>query len=173
MPQLQLSDFQSFEQCIKRSDNQLIIKCKNPKKTKNNFFKNFKSITAAGGLVFHPDKNSYLFIQRNSFWDIPKGKVEHNEKKRLAALREVKEECGISNLVLHNKITITEHVYYAYNHFWIKKTHWYYMTSDYNGDLTPQAAEGITKATWITQNKVQEILPKAYALISEVFEKTR
>jgi 8-oxo-dGTP pyrophosphatase MutT (NUDIX family) len=173
MPHLKLSDFQSFEDCIKRSDNSFIIKCENPKKTKKNFFKNFKSITAAGGLVFHPNKNSYLFIQRNGFWDLPKGKVEQKEKKRLAALREVEEECGISNLVLHEKIAVTEHIYYAYNYFWIKKTHWYYMTSDYNGELIPQTAEDITEAIWIPRDKVQEILPKAYSLIGEVFEKRK
>jgi 8-oxo-dGTP pyrophosphatase MutT (NUDIX family) len=173
MPQLQLSEFHAFEQCIKESDNQLIIKSKKPKETKNNFFKNFKSITAAGGLVYNPEQNSFLFIHRNGFWDLPKGKVEENEKKREAALREVEEECGISNLILQEKLTVTEHVYYAYGHFWIKKTHWYYMTSDFNGELIPQSTEGITKATWITRDKVQKILPEAYSLIREVFQKRK
>lgn len=53
-----------------------------------------KLIKAAGGLVKNGD-GDYLFIYRLGKWDLPKGKVEDNEKMREAAVREVEEECGI------------------------------------------------------------------------------
>src|SRR5690606_27486008 len=51
-------------------------------------------IKAAGGVVKNGE-GQYLFIHRLGKWDLPKGKVENNEKMRDAALREVEEECGI------------------------------------------------------------------------------
>ncbi|ULT24020.1 NUDIX domain-containing protein [Sphingobacterium sp. E70] len=61
-------------------------------------FQNLKSklkiIKAAGGLVKNGD-GDYLFIYRLGKWDLPKGKVEDNEKMKEAAVREVEEECGI------------------------------------------------------------------------------
>jgi len=55
---------------------------------------NTKVIKAAGGLVKN-GRGEYLFIHRLNRWDLPKGKVEPNEKMRKAAVREVEEECGI------------------------------------------------------------------------------
>jgi hypothetical protein len=53
-----------------------------------------KIIKAAGGLVKN-GKGEYLFIHRLGKWDLPKGKIEENEKMSEGAVREVEEECGI------------------------------------------------------------------------------
>ena len=52
-------------------------------------------IEAAGGLVKN-ENGDYLFIYRNDKWDLPKGKIEKDEKTKVAAVREVEEECGIA-----------------------------------------------------------------------------
>ena len=68
----------------------------NAKKIEKHFFKTFPSVEAAGGLVKHQD-GRFLFIYRNNKWDLPKGKLENNETYDYAALREVKEECGLDD----------------------------------------------------------------------------
>ncbi len=45
-------------------------------------------IEAAGGLV-KKENGDYLFIYRNDKWDLSKGKIEKDEKTKVAAVREV------------------------------------------------------------------------------------
>ena len=73
-----------------------------------------KLIKAAGGLVKNGD-GDYLFIYRLGKWDLPKGKVEENEKMWEAAVREVEEECGIKINYLGKKITTSYHTYFLRN----------------------------------------------------------
>jgi hypothetical protein len=54
----------------------------------------FRIIEAAGGLVWNP-RGEILFIYRRGKWDLPKGKVDVGEEINEAAVREVKEECGL------------------------------------------------------------------------------
>ena len=54
-------------------------------------------IFASGGVIFNNEK--LLMIYRNGFWDLPKGKMEPNESESECAVREVKEECGLSNRI--------------------------------------------------------------------------
>ena len=56
--------------------------------------KSITMIEAAGGVVENA-QGEYLFIYRNHKWDLPKGKLEKGEKKKIGAVREVEEECGI------------------------------------------------------------------------------
>ena len=55
----------------------------------------FRFIEAAGGLVQNSN-GDYLIIFRYGKWDLPKGKLETNERIQDAALREVSEETGIT-----------------------------------------------------------------------------
>ena len=54
--------------------------------------------SSSGGLVF--DRNQFLLIKRLnvSEWRIPKGHIEPGESAEQAALREVTEETGYSDL---------------------------------------------------------------------------
>jgi 8-oxo-dGTP pyrophosphatase MutT (NUDIX family) len=127
----------------------------------------YSLIEAAGGVVQN-DNDELLFIHRLGKWDLPKGKIEPNESPSQAALREVKEECGIHNLVLGNKITETYHTYFIHNHRVLKKTHWYKMTAPGNQPLTPQSEEEITEAIWVSGNKAMELTRISYPSIAEV-----
>lgn len=57
-------------------------------------------IQSAGVVVvrFENDKPYFLLLRAYDFWDFPKGKIEDNESKIQAAIREVNEESGISDL---------------------------------------------------------------------------
>ena len=98
-----------------------------------------KKVLAANGVVVN-EKNEMLFIYRHSKWDLPKGHVEKEESFEDCALREVKEETGISNLQINKCIGATEHEYF--DSFLgadaIKETHWFEMRSSNDESLLPQ-----------------------------------
>ncbi len=130
-------------------------------------FKSFYNyLEAAGGLVSN-SHDEILFIYRLGKWDLPKGKVEPGETTEIAAVREVEEECGISNLEITHFLTKTYHIYFQ-NDLKLKATYWYRM--DYNGNevLTPQAEEGIGIAEWKSKSEIPEILTNTYENIKIV-----
>lgn len=47
---------------------------------------------------YEGDSPKVLLMRAYSYWDFPKGGIEENENKLMAAIREVKEEAGIINL---------------------------------------------------------------------------
>src|SRR5688572_22575590 len=73
--------------------------------------KEFTVIQASGGLVYSND-NKILLIFCRGKWDLPKGKLDEGEELVACALREVKEETGLSNLVYEKSLCITYHTYY-------------------------------------------------------------
>lgn len=57
--------------------------------------------THSAGIViirYEEEKPLVLLMRAYQYWDFPKGGVEENENKLIAAIREVKEEAGIENL---------------------------------------------------------------------------
>lgn len=55
---------------------------------------------SAGVVVLKNNNDEFqvLFMRAYSYWDFPKGKIEEGEDKLQAALREVSEEAGLTNL---------------------------------------------------------------------------
>lgn len=124
-------------------------------------------IEAAGGLVKN-ELNKYLFIKRNGKWDLPKGKLEENEKKKDAAVREVEEECGIKIKKLGKKLLKTYHVYEIRGKVVLKVSHWYAMEAKSNQKLIPQTEEGITEVKWFGKKDWNIIRSNTYANILDV-----
>ena len=128
------------------------------------FTNSFRIIEAAGGIVKN-SKGEFLFIFRNGLWDLPKGKIEKNESIKEAALREVEEECGINQLKLDKLIDKTYHMYKINNQYIFKISYWFLMHSDFQGELSPQLEEGITKVEWISEQNLTKVLVKTFANI--------
>ena len=140
---------------------------KNIKKLWEIFTKKFPIIDAAGGLVERSD-DKFLFIYRNNKWDLPKGGVEKKELIIEAAQREVKEETGLADLIVINKIGETYHIFKKGKNFRLKRTYWFKMKSDYQGELFPQEEEGITSVEWINKKRIREIFKNAHENIKEI-----
>ena len=157
-----------LDKLTSNSINGILIFCHNLELSKELFLKNFKTISAAGGLVLNP-KKELLFIYRNNSWDLPKGCIEKGESIETAAIREVEEECGIFNLKLIKPLTTTYHIYNQ-NGITLKETHWFLMTSDYNKELVPQIEEGITEVIFKNMKAVKEALKNSYANIKLVYD---
>lgn len=133
------------------------------------FCAHFKVVVSAGGLLVN-SKKELLFIFRGNKWDLPKGHIEKGETKEVAAVREVEEECGITNIVLGDFLLDTHHIYYQNEDVCLKKTHWFLMSSDYSGVLTPQLEEGITKVVFKDKKAVAKALLNSYGNIYLVYE---
>ncbi|MGI4729145.1 MAG: NUDIX hydrolase [Janthinobacterium lividum] len=168
---LENADLKLVYSSIKKSkSNQFLLLCKNAKSTLKKLSKSIKLIEAAGGLVRNEHKEC-LVIFRNGMWDLPKGKVEKDEKTRKAAVREVEEECGIKVKKVGRKICKTYHVYQMRNQeLALKKTHWYRMKAENQDKLKPQKEEGITEASWFTKEKLNVLTQNTYPSIIDVLE---
>lgn len=123
---------------------------------------------AAGGLVYNK-KGEILFIFRNGKWDLPKGGIEKNEKKKEAAIREVEEETGVGKLKIVQKLEKTYHIFKRNGKFKLKVTHWYRMESSFDGTPKPQTEEGIEKAVWVKPEDVPKLLENSYENIKLLF----
>lgn len=135
-----------------------LFSCENPKESLNNLKKNLKYIQAAGGIVKNTF-NEYLLIYRRNLWDLPKGKVEPNEDLKMAALREVKEETGITVKDIISFVDSTWHCYLSDNQIIIKETYWYLMQT-IKQDGIPQLEEEITQVLWANKSKAKELITK-------------
>ena len=132
------------------------------------FLNMFKLIEAAGGLVRNLKTNHFLFIFRNKKWDLPKGRINKNEEVQKAAIREVEEETGVENLSITKPLNTTFHIFKKNRKYRLKKTFWYLMETDYNGELTPETKEGIEKAIWIEKKLIVSLRSEMYHNINLV-----
>lgn len=138
------------------------------KQLKADFFSVFKIVPAAGGLVLN-HKCQMLMIFRRGHWDLPKGKMELGETKKEAAVREVQEETGLTNVTLIKKLVTTYHIYRGKNsdRRVLKPSYWYLMYSS-DRKLIPQTQEDIEKAEWINYKEEIEDLKPIYSNIAAV-----
>ena len=132
----------------------------------------FREVNAGGGLVANR-RGDYLLISRNGLWDLPKGHQDPGEDIEITALREVREETGISELELGGLICITDHCYRRDGIWHMKHTWWYEMLFTEPADLTPQKEEDIAKAAWVAKSSLPPFLLNTYPSIAEVFREAK
>lgn len=160
--------FIPFYEKVKNSKKtEYIMRTETPAKAFKALKKETVVIKAAGGLVANAD-GEYLFIFRNGKWDLPKGKVETDEKVKLAAVREVEEECGVTVQTRNERICKTYHVYEMKGEVVLKKTSWYHMSVAGSPKLIPQVEEGITEAIWVAPKDIAAKLTNTYPAIVDV-----
>lgn len=127
----------------------------------------FKVVRAGGGLVVKDGK--VLLIYRLGKWDLPKGKLESNERSLDGAIREVEEECRVMvNPVI--KLCSTWHSFRLDEKPSLKKTTWYLMDCLDDSQMKPQLEEDITDIAWFTPQAAKQVLENSYASIREVFK---
>lgn len=129
----------------------------------------FTYIRAAGGLVFN-DANELLMIFRRGKWDLPKGKVEAGEDDATAALREVKEETGVSAEVVGERKFFGYHTYGTYGTPMFKETVWFEMRALPGQQLLPQSEEDIAQAVWVPMAEVDAKLRNSYESVRDLWE---
>ena len=111
---------------------------------------------SAGGVVIH--NGQILLLKKfSNEWVLPKGRLEKDETKEVAAVREVKEESGI----LADIVKYLGFVRYDYQHsdgVKVKKTvHYFYMEPN-EINLNPQREEGFVEAIFLPYEKVIKLV---------------
>ena len=121
------------------------------------------STVSCGGVVIYRGKVLLLYKNRQgkyTGWVLPKGCLEQNETIRAAALREVKEESGVTAKVL-KYLGKTEYSFYTYEadsrNKVSKIVHWYLMTTD-SFCCKPQAEEYFADVGFYKQHEAYHLL---------------
>ncbi len=116
---------------------------------------------AAGGVLYHPDREEVLVLIRPSRDEVrlPKGHIESDETPEEAALREVREETGYADLSIAADLG-EQLVVFPFGKHVIRRTEHYYL-------MHPQSPRQITRPAadredffpiWITLDKALEHL---------------
>ena len=124
---------------------------------------------AGGGLVYNAN-GDVLFIFRNGKWDLAKGGMEKNETIEQTAIREVKEETGVTGLIITEKLQKTYHIFKRNGRYKLKITQWFEMQTKYEGNPQGQAEEGIEKVEWVNPKNIPMLLENSYENIKLLFE---
>ena len=132
-----------------------------------------KEETSAGGVVYRVVDGAPLYLLiRDSYknWGFPKGHVEQGELPEGAALREVSEETGLSDLALRVLIeTIDWH--FRFRGKLIHKICHFYLMETAESSTSPQRTEGITACRWLPFDEAEELI--SYGNAREVLRKAR
>jgi 8-oxo-dGTP pyrophosphatase MutT (NUDIX family) len=133
--------------------------------------------TSAGGVVFRrgPEGEPRFLLIRDSYrnWGFPKGHLKAGEPPAEAARREVAEETGLSDLVLHGPIRVIDW-YFRFRGKTIHKYCHFFLFESKQGDPVPQTEEGITDCAWyspedarrtISYDNARGVLEQATAMV--------
>jgi 8-oxo-dGTP pyrophosphatase MutT (NUDIX family) len=131
------------------------------------FKKKLVLVKAAGGLV-HTEDDDLLLIFRRGKWDLPKGKLDDNEKIEACAVREINEETGLIKPEIEKPLCVTYHTYHQDGKHILKESHWFLMKSKKQTSLLPQIEEGIEKCEWVAVDQLAPYMEDTHASILDV-----
>jgi len=127
--------------------------------------------TSAGGVVFRmADGTPKFLLIRDSYrnWGFPKGHLKDEEPPEEAALREVAEETGLSDLTPRGPLGEIDW-WFRFRGQRIHKVCHFYLVESPAGETTPQRAEGITECRWLTAAEASKKI--SYPNAREVLER--
>lgn len=116
--------------------------------------------TSAGGVVFRRDGARTLVLlirDRHNNWGFPKGHIEKGEEPAQAALREVREETGLSRLDVVAPVDVIEWTFRFRGRRIHKTCHFFALSTD-DVRTKPQRKEGITACRWVTIDHGERLL---------------
>lgn len=107
--------------------------------------------TSAGGVIFRRSaEGARVLVIRDSYrnWGFPKGHIEDGEEAMAAAVREIREETGLGELVVHGPIRSIDW-FFRFRGRLIHKTCHFFLFESPSGEASPQRDEGISDCRWL------------------------
>jgi ADP-ribose pyrophosphatase YjhB (NUDIX family) len=151
-----------------KSDSITVV-CDDRKKLIKLLKKNYKVIKSVGGVI--SKDNNILLIKKMAKWDLPKGMINKREKKKHAALREVREECNVIASII-KKLGSVWYFYRKNNKASVlKKVTWYCMECLDDKKMKPQVKEGIERVEWVDIDNIHHLYNDMYLSIKYVINK--
>lgn len=123
--------------------------------------KPIKQARSAGGVVFHRDGGGphvLLLKHTSGKWMLPKGTIESGETPQEVALREVREETGISHVrVVADLGEERYHFFWRAEDTYYDKTVRYFLLEFLGGqEPAPQSEEGFVACEWVSLVEAME-----------------
>ena len=91
-------------------------------------------VTSAGGVVYRWDQEKPLFLllgsNKRGVWCLPKGLIEPDEDEVTTAMREVREETGVSRVKIRGKIGLIKYQFGFRAKTYDKTVHFFLFETD-------------------------------------------
>src|SRR6266699_7287543 len=91
-------------------------------------------VTSSGGVVYRWDKDKALFLllgsEKRGTWCLPKGLIEPDEDEVTTAIREVREETGVSRVKIKGKIGLIRYQFGYRAKTFDKTVHFFLFETD-------------------------------------------
>ncbi len=153
---------------LKSTEENLIILSPHDKELIRIFESKYEKRIAAGGWVWN-EKDELLMIRREGVWDLPKGHLDEGESIEECAIREVKEETGVTQLSIEKEIGVSRHTYDYKGTAVLKINYWFRMQGSSGDVLVPQEEEGIEKVEWVAQNKIEDYFNQSWESLRDFY----
>lgn len=91
-------------------------------------------VTSSGGVVYRLENGNPLFLllasNKRGVWCLPKGLIEQDEDEVTAAMREVREETGVSRVKLRGKVGVIKYQFGFRAKTFDKTVHFFLFETD-------------------------------------------
>lgn len=137
-----------------------------------------EEVSAGGVVIRRAETGIVVLVIRDSYdnWGFPKGHLEAGEDAAQAAVREIAEETGLTDLVLHGPIRDIDW-YFRFRGALIHKTCHFFLFESPSGEAVPQREEGISACRWlpleealvtVSYANAREVLREAGAMVAQL-----
>ncbi len=138
-------------------------------------------VTSSGGVVYRWENGNPLFLlltsNKRGVWCLPKGLIEQNEDEVVAAMREVREETGVSRVKLRGKVGLIRYQFGFRSKTFDKTVHFYLFETD---QADAKVGTEHDAMEWMPYDKAletisypneKEMLSKAWSMIQSKINK--